>query len=956
VSLSPFDPRAVFGFTPAGVADDSRAVRKGDLFAAYPLHGVDRRAFIPDALARGATAVAWEPGAGFAWPPEWRTPNCAVRNLRAQVGALAHELADDPSAAVDVLAVTGTNGKTTISQWLAQSLPHPCIAVGTLGAGFPGALAATGFTTPEATTLARLLADACKKGARACALEASSIGIAEGRLDGCRIDTAIFSNFTHDHLDYHGNMAAYAAAKEKLFQWPGLRLAVVNLDDALGRRIARETRAEKVVGTTRFGQAALPVVVGAENVRVTRAGQAFCLITPQGRADVRTRLIGAYNVDNLLAVAAVLLERGLTLAAVVEKLETLTPPPGRMERYGGEGEPLVMVDYAHTPDALENALVALRPIATARGGNLVCLFGCGGDRDRTKRPEMGEVAARLADGVCLANDNPRGENPGDILREILAGVREEEARANVAEIPDRACAIRQIVWRAKPEDVILLAGKGHEAHQEIAGVFHPFRDGEKAENALAARRAGAMRWNLAEIADVLEAELLNTTAAAEIIVEGIATDTRADCSGKLFVALKGENFDAHDYLDKAVAQGAKALLVSRAEAVPAGVPAVRVDEPRLALGRLAARWRQFFQIPLIALTGSNGKTTTREMLVRILRTAYGEAAVLATEGNYNNDIGMPLTLLRLAPQHKVAVIEMGMNHPGEIESLTQIARPDVALITNAGRAHLEGMGDLEGVAREKGSIYNGLSSNGIALINEDDPHAGLWRELNRQREVLGFALERQSDVGATLQTEGLRTRMTLRCALGSVDIHLGVPGKHNARNALAAAATAIYALRPFAAAERLAFIERGLEAFAGVNGRLQPRQGAGGATVLDDSYNANPDSVRAGIEVLAGLAGQRILVLGDMGEIGAEGARLHAEAGEAARQAGVDKLYALGAASAAAVETFGADARHFTTPEALVAALKPELDAHTVVLVKGSRFMKMERIVAELLDIRGRAD
>ncbi|MDR2678357.1 MAG: UDP-N-acetylmuramoyl-L-alanyl-D-glutamate--2,6-diaminopimelate ligase, partial [Zoogloeaceae bacterium] len=360
MSLSTFDPRAAFGFVPAGVADDSRAVRKGDLFAAYPLHGVDRRAFIPDALTRGAAAVVWEPGADFSWRPEWRTPNCAVEDLRTQVGTLAHTLAGDPSAAVSVLAVTGTNGKTTISQWLARVLPQPCIVVGTLGAGFPGALESTGFTTPEATTLARLLADACKEGAKFCALEASSIGIAEGRLDGCRVDTAIFSNFTHDHLDYHGSMADYAAAKEKLFQTPGLRLAVVNLDDALGRKIARETRAEKVIGTTCSGRVKVSTsteavrtapatcsgrvkvstVVGAEDVRVTPAGQAFRLVTPQGRADVRTRLIGAYNVANLLVVAAVLLERGLTLSAVVEKLEALTPPPGRMESWGGEGEPL----------------------------------------------------------------------------------------------------------------------------------------------------------------------------------------------------------------------------------------------------------------------------------------------------------------------------------------------------------------------------------------------------------------------------------------------------------------------------------------------------------------------------------------------------------------------------------------------------------------------------------------
>jgi UDP-N-acetylmuramoyl-L-alanyl-D-glutamate--2,6-diaminopimelate ligase len=357
--------------------------------------------------------------------------------------------------------------------------------IGTLGAGFSGALQDTGFTTPEATTLMRYLADFQSAGARACALEASSIGIAEGRMNGARVDVAVFTNFTRDHLDYHGTMAEYAAAKARLFAWPRLRLAVVNLDDELGRRLALETTALKVVGYTLGSERSpLPATIRAEDLRSTGDGQAFTLATPHGRAEVRTAVLGRYNIANLLAVAAVLQDAGLTVDDIAARLAALPPPAGRMERYGHHGEPLVAVDYAHTPDALENALIALRPQAEARGGQLFCVFGCGGERDRGKRPEMGRIATRLADRVWLTNDNPRSEDPAEILAEIQGGAPAAEVEA------DRRLAIRRAVLAADAADVILVAGKGHESYQDIAGIRYPFADGEEVRAALAARQEG----------------------------------------------------------------------------------------------------------------------------------------------------------------------------------------------------------------------------------------------------------------------------------------------------------------------------------------------------------------------------------------------------------------------------------------------------------------------------------
>jgi UDP-N-acetylmuramoyl-L-alanyl-D-glutamate--2,6-diaminopimelate ligase len=468
------------GIAPTGVADDSRQVRPGDVFLAYPGDLADGRRFIPEAIAQGAIAVIWQAGGDFAWNPAWTAANLQVDGLRALAGPLAHLVCDEPSVSLSLIAVTGTNGKTTVSQFIAGADARRCAVIGTLGAGFPGAFVETGFTTPEATTLMRLLADFRREGAEACALEASSIGIAEGRMNGAHVDVAVFTNFTRDHLDYHGSMEAYATAKEKLFAWPGLRTAIVNLDDALGRRLSGETTASSVLGYGIGGAGA----VRAEQLVATPLGQRFRLVLPDGGANVDTALLGRYNISNLLAVAAVLHDAGVGVAEVARRLAGLTPPAGRMERLGGVGEPLVVVDYAHTPDALENILVTLRGVAGARGGRLCVVFGCGGDRDKGKRPQMGEVAARLADQVLLTSDNPRSEDPARIIAEIKAGAAQAESEV------DRTLAIRRAIASAADADVVLLAGKGHEAYQESAGVRMPFSDLEQARNALDLRRQG----------------------------------------------------------------------------------------------------------------------------------------------------------------------------------------------------------------------------------------------------------------------------------------------------------------------------------------------------------------------------------------------------------------------------------------------------------------------------------
>jgi UDP-N-acetylmuramoyl-tripeptide--D-alanyl-D-alanine ligase len=428
---------------------------------------------------------------------------------------------------------------------------------------------------------------------------------------------------------------------------------------------------------------------------------------------------------------------------------------------------------------------------------------------------------------------------------------------------------------------------------------------------------------------------------ADVCFSAVSTDTRAIAQGDLFIALKGEKFDGAKFVAQAAEAGAVAAIVNEGSDLgQATCPVLFVPDTRIALGRLAAHWRAHFGIPLAAITGSNGKTTVKEMLAAILGKHAGSTeAVLATRGNFNNDIGMPLTLLREREAHRYAVIEMGMNHPGEIDYLTRLARPDVALINNASGAHLQGLGTVEGVARAKGEIFAGLKEEGIAVVNADDAHADLWRKLAGSHRILDFGLDHAAQVRGNWQAQGYGGVLQVRTPAGEARIVLQVPGEHNARNALAATALALALQVPLKTAAE------GLEAFGGVAGRLQRKAAVHGAIVIDDTYNANPASMHAALEVLAQAKGKRIFVLGDMGELGEGAAQFHREIGIAARELGIEHMLALGEQSAGAVQEFGAGARHFEHIEELNAELDKNMDATTTVLVKGSRFMKMERVV-----------
>ncbi len=478
-----FDIRSLnqLGVTLSALTLDSRAVQKGMSFVAFPGESADGRHYIPDAIARGANAILWEQE-NFVWRADWQVPNLGVKNLAQHVGSIASHVYGNPSQKLWVAGVTGTNGKTSCSHWIATAfslLGKKSAVIGTVGNGIVNQatqLSEATHTTPEAIGLQVMLKDFLQQGASHVAMETSSHGLEQGRVNGVKFDVALFTNLTRDHLDYHGDMEHYAQAKRKLFAMPQLKAAVINVDDEYGARWAQElqtTELDVITYSLHHGD------IRGSNLMLTRDGMTLDITSRWGNGRLTSRMIGAFNASNLLGVLGVLLAGGVALADALHALAQLSAPPGRLQQLGGGDQPLVVVDYAHTPDALEKVLQVLREIVPA-GGKLVCVFGCGGDRDNGKRPLMGAISAKLADLSVVTSDNPRSENADHIIQQIVAGMG--AAKKNVQS--DRALAILQAIDLIEKNDVLLIAGKGHETTQDIAGVRTFFSDVQHATAAL----------------------------------------------------------------------------------------------------------------------------------------------------------------------------------------------------------------------------------------------------------------------------------------------------------------------------------------------------------------------------------------------------------------------------------------------------------------------------------------
>lgn len=465
----------------SSITADSRKVQAGSLFLAYPGGHSDGRNYIAQAIEAGAIGVAWE-SKGFTWNNEWPVANIGVSNLKDQAGQIAAEYYQYPSRRLQMIGITGTNGKTSVSQWVGQALTalgKKTAVIGTIGNGLVGeresGLSESTNTTPDAIVLQAMLADYLHQGAEVVAMEVSSHGLHQGRVNGVEFDLAVLTNLSRDHLDYHETMEDYAAAKRRLFDWQGLKTAILNADDTFGQSIA-VTFKEQGKAFITYGLEEGDVYGAA--LELHQQGMTIKVKTAQGEANVNAPVLGRFNAYNVLAVLAVLLALEVDLKDAVAAIAKIKPVLGRMQQFGGDGQPLVVVDYAHTPDALENVLSTLREQVQ---GKLICVFGCGGERDAGKRPLMGAVAARWADSVIVTSDNPRSENPDQIIHQVMSGVT---AKGSVQ--LDRARAITEAVLLAQAGDVVLIAGKGHENYQEISGVRMPFSDAEVALCALGA--------------------------------------------------------------------------------------------------------------------------------------------------------------------------------------------------------------------------------------------------------------------------------------------------------------------------------------------------------------------------------------------------------------------------------------------------------------------------------------
>ncbi len=927
-----------------GITADSRQVAPGFLFAALPGSQADGAQFIPDALERGAAAVlgprTLTPGiAGYV--PVLRSDD--PRHTLSAFAARFHR--GQPET---VVAVTGTNGKTSVASFVRQiwrRMGLSAASLGTTGISSPFGNEKLAHTTPDPVEMHKALARLAFHGVTHLALEASSHGLDQRRLDGVRIVAGAFTNLTRDHLDYHETFEDYLDAKMVLFEelLEDGAPAVINADiaeaDAIKQRCRTRGLKVKTVGAKGSDIRLLDCERDgfAQKLKLRIGGRIH---------QVKLPLVGEFQAANVVSALGLVMATGGTADEAVEAVQHLVGARGRLEQVARlKSGARVFVDYAHTPDALENALEALKPYAA---GKLAVVFGAGGDRDPGKRPEMGAVAARLADAVYVTDDNPRSEDPAEIRRQVLVGC------PNGIEIGGRAEAIGQAMAALGPRDILLVAGKGHETGQEIAGEVYPFSDHEVVEalagEGLVARPApepGVNLWSIDELVTATGGVLHGETSAA---LNGVSIDSRTVATGDIFFAIKGDAMDGHDFAAKALEAGAGVAVVSRVDAAMTKAGAVlEVPDTLKALEALGRASRARSQAGIIAVTGSVGKTTTKDAL-RLALSDSGKTH--AAVKSFNNHWGVPLTLARMPRDAQYGVFEIGMNHAGEITPLVDMVKPHIAIVTQIAESHLGHFASLDEIADAKAEIFSGVVEGGVAIINRDTPYFERLRAAAEGQgigSIIGFGKHDEAQVRLGSFVAHSNCSCVTADILGeSVTFKLGMPGEHVVMNALAVLATVKLCGADLA---KGAMALAGMEAPKGRGGRHKLVVGEGWLTLIDESYNANPASMRAALAMLGqtktGKGGRRIAVLGDMLELGENAQKLHAELAQPVHDAKVDALY-----------TCGGDMRflhhavearvfkmHAETSAELEPAVLKALRAGDVVMVKGSLGSRMGRIV-----------
>ncbi|MCW2315259.1 UDP-N-acetylmuramyl-tripeptide synthetase/UDP-N-acetylmuramoyl-tripeptide--D-alanyl-D-alanine ligase [Rhodoblastus acidophilus] len=939
--LFPGAPEGLRNADVAGLTADSRAVAPGFVFFALAGAKADGMAFAAKALAAGAIAVVGDRPA----PEALAASYVRVTDARAALSLAASLF--HPGQPEKIVAVTGTSGKTSVADFTRQIFAFcgfPAASLGTIGVVKPSGAIYGSLTTPDPLTLHRTLDALAAEGVTRLAMEASSHGLDQRRLDGVRICAAGFTNLSRDHLDYHADLEDYFKAKLRLFTelLPPDGTAVIAADGDFAERVIAACRAR--------GLKTLTVGARGEDIRLAEIraegfDQLLTLVYAGAEYRIRLPLAGAFQAENALVAAGLALAAGAPADLAFAALEQLKGAPGRLERVGDKNGAPVFVDYAHKPDALEKALAALRPFAKNR---LILVFGCGGDRDSGKRPIMGEIAVRGADLVIVTDDNPRGEPPASIRAQILAKA------PGAREIGDRAKAIRAGVAELRPGDALLIAGKGHETGQIVAGKILPFSDHDEARAALAASGAKLLWSGLGLIAP-LNARALGVVPAG---VNGVSIDTRSLENGDLFFAITGDRADGHDYVAAAFERGAAAAVVDEAHADALkhlGCLYV-VKDVLKAMEGLARAARERTRAGVIAVTGSVGKTSTKEAL-RCVLGAVG--ATHASEKSFNNHWGVPLMLARLPEDAAYAVFEIGMNHAGEIAALVDMVRPHVAVVTNVAPVHLEHFENVEAIARAKAEIFGGLVEGGVAILNRDVPTFPLLEEAARESAAAHVLTFGESD-GADAQLLDYDPQETSALVLARVLgeellFTVGGLGKHLAVNSLAV----LLAARSVGVDTRKA--ADALAAFAPPKGRgareklrLDPAFAGSEFLLIDESYNANPASMRAAIDLLGSApvasVGRRIAALGDMLELGPTSPDLHRALAEPLQKNRIDLVFAAGPLCRGLYDALPPAMQGGWAPEAL--ELEPLL-SHALcpgdaLMVKGSNGSKMHALVAAL--------
>ncbi len=987
--LTPDQAAKGFGHTEiSDVTCDSRQVTKDALFIAVDGHAADGHNFIAQAFDKGAAAVlARKLPQGIT--PAQKQKVILSGDTRKDTAVTAANFFGHPSRDLMLIGVTGTNGKTSITWLLEQIFTFcgiTCGVIGTVNIRYPGTTLDNPITTPDAVCLQKTMHDMKQAGVTHVIMEVSSHSLDQHRVDECEFNTAVFTNLTQDHLDYHQDLEAYFACKMTLFtrhlassdDQPAKK-AVVNIDNEFGKRLCDSLDIPAI--RVSAGQ---PAEIAALDIKDDIHGLRAVLDFGKEQVAMTSVLTGRFNLENILCAAGAALSTGISPSDIVKGIAALERVPGRLEKLATPLNRHIFVDYAHTPDALESILETLSSRAPAR---VITVFGCGGDRDKTKRGPMGIIACKYSDIAIVTSDNPRSENPDAIVDDIIAGIRAQAFKPldpaaikpgdkGYIRMTDRAKALSLAVKISKPRDIIVAAGKGHETYQITnQGTIH-FDD--KEHLALACDKLSTpLPWQTSDLSKALETnpvnasgrkislESLSEASGKTTMFAGISTDSRTISSNQVFVALEGERFDGHNFISDLAEKGIKAFVVKKG--FLAGLDADRktginkegicffeTPDTLFALGALARYHRMRTRVHVAAITGSNGKTTTRQMAENIFSRRFD---TLATRGNLNNEIGLPLTLLRLAPVHEWAVVEMGMNRPKEIARLTAIACPDIAIVTNTLGSHIEGLGSLSNVARAKAEIFQGLKPGGTAIIFRDDPRCAILEEAARKSadtaKIAFFGADKNSDVALSdivPTDQGLEFCLTMDGKTATYG--LPSPAAFMAYNAAAAASLAR------AAGINGSSIAQGLLDFTPVKGRMNLKHLANGIHLIDDTYNANPASMAQALTVLHHLAGPGcgIAILGDMLELGQEEARFHRETGHLVAELSPARLLLFGTRVAhlrqGAVEKGYPDALiTMGTKEELSLAIAGMAEKENWILLKGSRGMAMETLIPTIEQI-----